>query len=370
MAELTSIVEQSMADAAPDGGDGGGDTIPDTDSGLAEEPTGAIDDGDSKETPVELDTTAEAPAAPVEAKAEPVKKEDTFEKDDLDKLLEGYGIKGPRKGQKEGVFKYSRFREVLGKEVKKVADKFEGDIRPLKERTTQIEAVERLIAADPQRYLTMLSQVHPVYRKYLEPPAAPKAAEPAKPAHDPNDAMPQPDAKFADGSPGYSPEQFHKYQEWRDRRVAASIKADLQKEFNARLTPYERQAQAAAIRAQEMPRVNATIAKMTERWGEIFTKDVGDVSKPNPNSVLMQHMARNPQMNVFEAAMDVYLPLKDKQMQARLDGQREAIHKELNGRPGAADRGGAAMGEKTTTRRANMSLTDIVREQMANADGQ
>jgi hypothetical protein len=107
---------------------------------------------------------------------------------------------------------------------------------------------------------------------------------------------------------------------------------------------------------------------LTEKWGEIFTKDVGDVTKPNPNSVLMRYMAQNPGMSVYEAAIDVYLPLKDRIVQDRLDRQRADIHKELNGRPGAAERGGAARGEKMERSRGNMSLTDIVREQMANAD--
>jgi hypothetical protein len=364
MAELSSIVEQSMADAAPETG---GETpeVTGGDVEVSSSPEVAVGGEDA---PVELDA---APATP-EAKAEEVKadapKEEPLVKDDLDKMLEQYGIKAPRKGQKEGTFKYSRFREVLGKEVKKIADKFEGDIKPLKERATQIDAVERLIAADDKRYLTMLSAVYPQYKKYLEPPAAPKEVKAEAPAPDPGDPMPQPDAQYPDGTPGYSPAQFHRYQQWNNRQVAAQVRQGIQAEVDKRLSPFERAQAASAAREQEMPRVRATITKLNEKWGDIFVTDVGDVAKPNPNSVLMQYMRQNPGMTVFEAAQDVYLPLREKAWQEKYDKQRGDIHKELNGRPAAADRTAGAGGERTKPTKANQSLEEIVAEKMSAAD--
>jgi hypothetical protein len=368
MTELSTLVSQSMENAgetAETFADAGGETETTADAPV-ESTAGVADSGDEgDESTVEV---AADPAPKEEVAVETKPAVAAEPKDDLDRVLEQYGIKGPRKGQREGTFTYTRFRKVLGQEIKRAADKFEGDIKPLKERTTQIEAVERLIAGDPTRYLTMLSAVHPQYKKFLEPPAPPAPAAPEKPAFDAGaDPMPQPDAKFSDGSLGYSPEGFQKYQEWNNRRVEAQVAAKIQRAVDARLTPIERERQAAQARAAEMPRVQATIAKLSEKWGEIFTNDVGDVGKPNPNSQLMRHMRENPGMTVYEAAMDVYLPIQQKNYQDRLDRQREDIHKELNARPAAASRsGGVERPERDSS--APRTLEQIVREQMAGAD--
>lgn len=333
--------------------------------------------GEAEEGGGDAAGTAASPssAAKVEGKSGLAAKVEQTPKPDEEmiKELASYGIHPPKPGQREGVFRWSKVQKVLENTRKKAAEKYEKDIRERDERIRQHEmrakneeAANRLIATDAQRYLEVLSTLHPEYKRFL-----PSAAAETKPKVEvsPKTEPPPPDAQFADGSLGYSPEGLDKLMQWHHNEAKREAMEAVKQEYETRFGPMEKdwkqslEARAADRHLQEaIPIVRDQIANAKKVWGSMFkSKFTGD-AEDDPE--IVKALADHPDWS-FEACVSSVLAPR---MQTSRQTMREELLDEIHKAPAAASRsvpgtgGGGGKGAARTT-------TDIVTEAVRAAGG-
>lgn len=282
-----------------------------------------VDDGQKPAQTPEEKAAADAAAA----------KNKPAEPDAVDKELEALGIKAPKEGERENRLPHSRIKALFGKAQKKWTDDHAAE---LKERDTKIQAaderlqnmdnVDRLIATDPDRYIGMLAALHPAhYKKYLTPGAVEKPAEGAKPAVATDlGPRPAPDAKFPDGSSGYSEEQHEKLLTWVATKARQEATADAKAEMDRRLGPIEKERESSQALQAQVPIVRAQVAKVKETWGA----DLVDKHE----AAIVAVMKANPTMSVGDATAQVLVPLT----RADRNTMRAELLAETAARPAAA----------------------------------
>lgn len=373
MADITSIIENSIAEAA-DAGIVESDATPDaaetTETEVAEVPETPEVPGTE---PPESEDSDEVPAAETVEKPVVEKKADE-PKDDLEKELEalGLGKKELKPGERENRLPYSRTRKIVGNAIKRTTEKFQGQVTEL---TTKHDAVtkenqvyknaDRIIFEEPDRYIGMLAALHPdKYGKYVEQarkPAVEKVAD--APVVDPKDPEPTPDHTFEDGSKGFTPEGFQKLREWDRRQATREANAANKKLLDERLGPIEAERQQAEQRAAQAPRIKAQVASATETWGKAFTDDYDKGEKSEILAAMRANDGRDgkPFMS-FDACVAKVLTPK---LRADRDTMRTEIHKELQAAPAKVVK--APAGTVKATPNANegpRKMEDIIKEQI------
>src|SRR6185312_9421649 len=159
------------------------------------------------------------------------KKVPDAEGDDLDKELQSLGIQPKDARGGESRIRYTRVRKIwdnwknrltseLTEKHTKAVKELEARANANTERLSYMDNVEKLINTDQRRYLDLLVMAQPAFRQYLNPAlfgggggASPDGGGGGGSAPV-GDKMPGPDAKFEDGSTGYSPEGLSKVLEW------------------------------------------------------------------------------------------------------------------------------------------------------------
>lgn len=343
---------------------------------------GVVDDTPVDDTPVGEETPIEGEETPiVEGVTEPIEKEGVEKPiveekpvvDQLTKDLEELGLKAPKEGERENRLPHSRVRKIAENYGKKVSAKFETTI---KEKDTQItqandrlknfDNADRLIASDPDRYISMLAAIHPEYKKFIAggmvketpkvdtTPAAADAATTAaitalgpRPAHD---------AKYEDGSLGYSLEQHDKLLDWIEKKAkiesVAEARTEARAEMDRRFGPIEKERAAQAEREQTVPIVKAQVQAVKDTWGADLVK------KHEP--AIVKAMKDNPLWTPAEAAAFVLVPLT----KADRNTMRTELLVEMEGRKKAAAPAAksAITAGKEGTNDEPRSLEDVVRE--------
>ncbi len=326
-------------------------------------------------TPDMPDTPVEAPEAPVEAveaagdtPVTPDTPVAAIEPDDLTKELEAAGIKALT-GQRENRIPYSRVKKIIENSRKTLAETHEKALKEREERLTKAEerskhmdAVDRLINEDADKYMSLLAQVNPKYARFIQqgvvPPVAPKE-EYQEPA-------PGPDATFADGTKGYSAEGLEKLRAW-DRQQAIKEATKL---FNARLEPIEKDRQAREqrerqqrdaddYRAKQIPVVKNQIAVAQKTWGKLFEDDYN--RQHEDKSEILHFLRANPTVPFDAAVAQVLLP----KLQANRDTMRSDLLKEINGRPAAAVKAPVPAVLAGDTGGGRRSTEDVIRASIA-----
>jgi hypothetical protein len=318
MADLESVVGAAFAEANT----GGEESTPDVEGTPDPDPGSETPLEDSPETPAveETPAAADTPVAEEEVAAEGV---DTpaakpaakpAEKDQLAKDLEELGLTPPKKGERENRLPHNRVRKIAENYGKKVEARFTGEIETLKGENTKLQKVaenvsnvDKLIAENPDRYITMLSTIHPgKYDKFLaNAAAAPKAAkEPAKAASTTLGPRPAPDHKFEDGSQGYTPEQHEKLMDWVAAKAKEEAKAEAIAEIEERMEKkYGKIAKSHEAQEEldaKIPLIKAEVADVYETWGkELVDKHEAEIV------ALMQ---KNPTWAPAKAVAKVLLP--------------------------------------------------------------
>lgn len=352
--DVTAIIENAMASASEGMGDIG-------DTGGAESVGDTGTEGVAETVPV---VAAEAPlAAVVETK--------TAEVDALARELEEQGIKPPVEGQKENRIPYSRVKKILGNAQKKLTDQHTSAVT---ETTTKLRQTEEALAplltmakladADPDRYISELARFNPAYKKFLTPAAAP--ATPPKPQTQVSalGEMPKPDAKFADGSTGYSPEGFQKVLDWNYARAKQDAAAEAEAKFAERFGPIEKDYQQKQFEQQQTPIVNAQIAHAKQTWGKAFDDYQGEIMKAlQANDGQMGR----PYLDFHAAVASVLAPKQRFDAETSRTAMRGELIKELAGRPAAAQRTAPAAVAAGSVDAGPKSLEDIVRESIQSA---
>jgi hypothetical protein len=306
-------------------------------------------DGDPTETPSEpVEATPDEPAATTE------------ELDDIAKAMEAEGIKAPAKGERENRIPYSRVRKIIETQRKKWDEGKTTEVKTYTEKLTAAEKrlasyleIDKIASSDAKAYLQLLAQHNPAYAEFLKP------AQPAAPVEDKNDPRPAPDAKFPDGTIGYSPEGFDKLLGWERRQAVKDARTQVTQEFEKRFGPIEQQwrneQETQQMISQKLPVVRNQIAQANKQWGEKLMKDhEADIEKALGDPQLAE-------MSFPEVVAHVLLP----KLTTDRNKQREEILKELNTRPAAArhtDGVGGASEEKGAK-----TIEDIIKERVAAA---
>jgi len=372
--DTTSVINQAMNEA----GIAGQTDDAQPAEAVVEESSGG--DGEGEEAPAASVVAEETPAPPAK---EPSKgKELSDEEKELEALLEEHGFPKPKPGAKEGLSTRTRFRAVLGKELKRAQTRFqEGlskqDLKKLSDshpglaqvlREVQIKRdLEAVASTDGERYLKALAQAYPnLYGKYLSAPA------PAAPKTEDLGPMPQPDVQFQDGSRGYSPEQYDRRIAWDVKKQTMELETRLRSEYDKRLTPFERQQKATEERQRMLPKVQEQMARVTKLFGKLFTDDLGDPANPRKDAEIVAAMAAAPDRHFESVAMELYLPkliagyeAQIKELKTDRQKMRESILDELEkaprgaGAPPAAVPGGGKSGPR--------SVEDVIRDSMSQA---
>lgn len=338
MADLIDTITNAVADVEqgtvpePVTGESSGDT---GDSGAVETSGGESGGEVSGDEPVSPSARGASDAPPAEAaapKAPPP--------DELTQELESFGIRAPTEG-KEGRFRWGQVRKVventrkkLNEQHKVVLQQRDQQLAQAVERVKNMDAVDAMIINEPERYLSILASLHPdKYGKYVG-----RASTAAAPPPQYGEQPPGPDAQFADGSRGYSPEGLQSLMEWQAQRVTAAVTEQVEQKYAARFGPIEQEWKQTRAEAEferkHVPIVRSQIAQARELWGKPFTDHETEIAKTLAENDGKQG---RPFLSFDAAIAKVLLP----KQRVSKDKLRQQILDEMSGRPAAASSTGA-----------------------------
>ncbi len=140
-------------------------------------------------------------------------------------------------------------------------------------RLKQVDAVEQLIARDPDKFMEIISGINPAYKAYAKAQAAAAAGQqPAKPAVE-EDPEPQPDYDLGNGQMTYSLVGIKKRDAWKERQLEKKF----DKMLADRFAPVDERFKADKTRAEQekwhadtTARIKAEHEKMS-KW-PLFTE--------------------------------------------------------------------------------------------------
>lgn len=327
MADLESVIAGSLSDAGiGESVDSGADTSTEIDNSGDYTPDTPADSPDQ--------TTSDDPGtAPEEAPAEAPAEEPVVEEvDQITKDLEELGLRAPKEGERENRLPHSRVKRIAENYGKKVEARFTQELTTLKTqnsqlvaRSQQIDRVDHLIKSDPERYITMLSTIHPEYKRFLGgAPAADKPAGKPATAASPAGPRPQPDVTFADKSRGYSPEQHDKLLDWIKADAKAEARREVEEWVEAKYGPIAKSFEARQALNEQIPIVRQRINNVYETWGQEL------VEQHEPE--IVQLMQQYPQMGTEEAVARILVP----KVRADRNTMRNELIAETRTRPAAA----------------------------------
>ncbi len=369
MADLHDIVGAAFATAeageTPDTLDTDtGDPDPVADPVIEPDPAGDPDpvDPDPADTSVDPDPDKEPVVPEVDpATGKPKVEEKPVEKDELTKELEALGLKEPKEGERENRLPFKRVKKITENYGKKVAAKYEAELAPLKTEVeglrqvkTNVASVDRLIATDADRYITMLAGIHPEYKKFLTGGKVEGAKLPENKAVTDLGPRPAADVQFEDKSMGYSPEQHDKLLDWVAAKARAEAVADTKAELDKRFKPMDDEREAREAYNKRVEGVRSEANQIREAYG-------ADVVKKFETQIV-EHMKKNPTMTATRAAREVIIPA----LQADRNKIRTEVLVETGERKAAAAKTPAsASSKKAVAGDGPRSLEDVVREAVA-----
>ena len=353
MADLHDVVAGAVASAVESGDIPATPSEGDTDSGT---PDSVVDPGTSAD-PVggeAVSPTDGSAATPAKEPAKPAKL------DEIDKLLAANDIKPVDKHGRENRIPYKNVRRITenaekraAERVQKTLSEHQGKIQTYEGELHSYRQSDDLARRDPDRFMELLGLVNPAfkaYRKGGESAAATTAVQPEPVSK--LGPRPEPDAKFPDGSLGYSPEQHEKLMDWVEARAEERAYTRAQKEFDTRFGPIEKDWKTAQQVSQLAPRIENQMANMSRMWGKLFDEEV----KRGNSSDILKYM--NQYGTTLEFATSAVLLPRINRSQ---DEMRTSLLAEINERPAAA----ASAAATSSVRRpsdASRTMADVVRE--------
>lgn len=375
MADLMDVITSAVAEANDnvESPDAGGETPEGTETPADETP-----ETSGEEEVVEETSEGKGEAEPIVEGEEPVveekepvveKKVEKKEKSQLDKDLEELGLKDPKPGEKINKIPQPRVKKMVENFGKKVEARFTAEIGTLKGENTKLTAiaknvanVDKLIESDPDRYITMLSTIHPgKYDKFLAS-AKGTGTAPVKEVAKVESKLgprPQPDVTFEDKTKGYSPERHDELLDWVAAKAKEDAKAEAMAEIETRMeAKYGKVAKAYEAREAlnaEIPKVKAQVAAVYETWGQKLVDD--------NETAIVALMEANPEMSTAEAVARVLVPLT----RADRNKMREDLRKETHKRTAAAAKivPGNKTAGKEDVEEGPKDLTDVIKAQVA-----
>lgn len=322
-------------------------------------------------------------ADPVDVVTEPVVEgadpvvEPVAETDEVAKYLESEGIKAQVEGKRENRIPYSRVTAMIKKREQKILDAHKAELEktstpfnPMVEAAKRagiepsvyaqnLLAMERLAQTDPDRYIQVLAAVSPAFKKFIR--EHPEGAV-TKPAVADTDPKPAPDAKYADGSVGYSAEGFEKVLQWQQRQTEKVVTERLEKQIAERFGPMEQRYKSEQEQAKLAPIVQGRIDEAYRVWG----KDNINANAAAINKLLADNDGQmgRPFMDFPTAVQQIMVPT----LQPNRERMRAELLAEINktsaGRAAAATRAVPAMKSGADDPAVPRSMEDLIRDSL------
>lgn len=228
----------------------------------------------------------------------------------------------------------------------------------LETRFQGIDAVEKIMANEPDRFMEMLGQLNPGYKQYAKQQAAAAAAATAAATAADSDPEPEPDYDLGGGAKTYSVDGLRKLRAWERRQAIKEVNAGL----DGRLKPFEDQAKQQREAAAEEARrneLNTHLAKRIERarkWPQFVDheKDIlaaMDAEKAKGNFI------------TFE---DAYMMIVPPKMAGDRTKMRQELIDEINKQPRSSSVTSTVPPPAATDK--PKSTSDIARELIAQMD--
>lgn len=280
---------------------------------------------------------AEAPPEPPVAEPAAPVVEDT--RDPHDKWLEDEeGVKPPVEGQRENRLPHNRVQKIsksayergkaeAAKRVEELSKKAEDSER----RYAVYAEADRLAGTDPDKFLHVLSTLHPSFQKYLQG-AKDKAEALIDASHASNTEAddPKPQKKtFADGSVGYDDEGVEALLQWNRRQTLREANEVFDKRFGA----IEKEHHTRKMIEAQIPKVRAQSERVRQLWGADLVAE--------HDAEIARVIDENPDMDPSDAAAKVLVPI----LNARVESEkantvkaREKVLADLNRRPAVAEK--------------------------------
>lgn len=304
----------------------GDEAVEDTE-GDTEADSDAVDDTETA-TEAEGEDTPEDKAAKETAKT-------AGTRDEYDDLLDEFGFKLPKPGQRENRQPVARVRARVKTALQKYGTKFATERTDLTGKLTAAEQelgifrrADQLIAAgatDPAKareYIELLSRIHPSYKAFLGDPAVSSSVktEIASTVTDAIKALgakPGPDLKYTDGTTGYSDDQLEKREEWLVKKATIESTAAARADLDKRMTPFEQEKRDRESTQAELGRNQTRLARLRTMWGTLFTTEEALGEK----SEIIAYRKANPTVPFEDCVAAVLIP--------RLSAERTKIKQEV-----------------------------------------
>jgi hypothetical protein len=281
--------------------------------------------GDADESTPVVNTNA-----PVETKQEATPPATAEELSEADRLLQEAGYKAKRSDGRYNPIPYNRVRTIIDNQLKKDRAVWEGKvteatgkISAYEAKIQELESVGQIMETDPDRFLQMMSQIHPGYAKFLSSAsersgereaAAPASRRSNSPA--PKE-MPQPDLQLPDGSATYSMEGLQKLLDWNSAQTEQRL-AQRYAPIEQTVAGWQQQQQVQAFRQQAEVAIAETL-KEASTWPG-FMEAQAEIAKV---------MADNPKISLEGAYRKVVMP----KYTSDHNRVREQVLAEIKGRP-------------------------------------
>ncbi len=362
MADLESVIAGSLSDAGIGESADSGDSTPDTSEDISTDTS----EGESSETPAteEVGSDTGDDTSPDISGEEPAPEPTPapVEKDQLTKDLEELGLKAPKEGERENRLPHSRVKKIAENYGKKVEARFTQEVTTLKAENHRLSRVaetvrniDHLINTDPDRYMAMLSTIHPgKFDKYMGQARNAPAAAPGKAKADSAiGPRPQPDVTFEDKTRGYSPEQHDKLLEWIKADAKEEAKREMQEWVEEKYGPIAKSFEARQALNEQIPIVKQTVQNVYDTWGKELVEKHEDE--------IVQLMQQYPEMPTQEAVARILVP----KVRADRNSIRNDVIREQKSRTAAAAKvvpGGIGAGKESNEPK---SIEDVIRRSIA-----
>jgi hypothetical protein len=323
MADLTDVINSSIADAGIDG-DGAV-----TES--AEAPDAAVT-AETEQPETTQSETVSADAQPATPPAEP-----------HDELLTEHFA-----GNKNNRIPYTRVRAILDNARKKheaeVAQHVSKAQQFEQERAGYSQQLQALRVAEenPEQFLRAIAQADPRYAKILS--RVFEAAQPETPSS--SAQKPEPDLLLADGTLSYSHAALERLADWKAQQRVS----ELEQRYAERFGPIEQEYRAQAHIRAVVPKVQAQIAE-AESW-PLFTESKADI---------LATLKADRSLSLDAAYRKVVFP----KLQANRDTMRSELLKEINAKPRGASSAIPATSGKAPVQAGPREIEDVIRESIA-----
>jgi len=249
----------------------------------------------------------------------------------------------PSRALRRGPIPYDRHEQALtqAREQAKAETlaQHQAQLQAVQQRAQLLDIADR----EPERFLQALVAVDPRYGDIVRKIAGGNGhgnGHQAAPAEQ-QEQMPQPDARFADGSIGYSPEQLQKLFDWRDQQV--------EKRVTERYKPIEEAWQVDQQIRGATQRVHAQLQDAMQWDG--FAQAQPEIAAA---------LKANPRLSLEGAYRAVVLP----KLRAGRDAMRAEILAELNQKPKGVSK--TSPGGMAPPKASSDDLESIIRASIAN----